>query len=365
MKVLLINTVNLEKNGISTFILNSAKVLVNQGAEVTIVAPNKVSKIISNNLLNENVKLVEIHNRMKKPIRYFLKLKQLISKNKYDIVHINGNSTTMTLELLASKIAGTKVRIAHSHNTITEHPVINKLLRPLFELCVTERFACNEAAGKWLFHNQKFYIILNGIDLDSYGYNLDTRKKYRKILNLDDNEILLGHIGEFNHQKNQEFLISLISKLDYKYKLVLVGDGPNCSNIKKIVKSKKLDDKVIFTGNINNVNDYLMAMDIFVLPSRFEGQPFVLIEAMATGLPIIVSNFVSKEVNVNNKIEFLNLDTLQWVQKIKKLIKSDRFRDSQESKEKLSEEGYSIVKNGSIMYKYYCSFYEQKEKNNE
>lgn len=133
MKILLINTVNLEANGISTFIINIAKQLVNKNLDVTILAPNEVDSNLMKSLKNDGIHLKEISGRSSNLINYFIKLKRYLSYEKFDVVHVNGNSTTMAIELLAAKLAGVKLRIAHSHNTTTEHLFVNKLLRPIFE----------------------------------------------------------------------------------------------------------------------------------------------------------------------------------------------------------------------------------------
>ncbi|WPU43738.1 hypothetical protein [Limosilactobacillus reuteri] len=117
----------------------------------------------------------------------------------YDVLHVNGNSSTMALELIAGKIAGCKNRIVHSHNTTTEHPIINKILYPIFNFGLTERMACSDEAGKWLFKDKKFIIIQNGVDLRLYKPDIRKRNKIRNQFNLNDNDIVLGNIGVFNY----------------------------------------------------------------------------------------------------------------------------------------------------------------------
>ena len=180
MKVLLINTVPLEANGISTFIINSAEVMSKKGVNVTITAPNKVNSKLKDKLRKKGISIVEIMNRMRNPIRYFIELKKLLAQYNYDVVHVNGNSTTMAIELLAAKQESIKLRIAHSHNTTTEHPFVNRILRPVFEKNINGRLACNDAAGKWLFKNKKYTVIKNGIFLNNYTFNTSTRKSIRE-----------------------------------------------------------------------------------------------------------------------------------------------------------------------------------------
>lgn len=352
----MVNTVNLATNGISTFIINSAKIMAKKGINITILAPNKVNKNLKNELLIHHINLKEIIGRKYNPFRYFFQLKSYLSRQQFDVIHVNGNSTTMSIELLASKLAGIRLRIAHSHNTTTEHPLINKALRPLFDFCVNGRLACNKAAGKWLFKSEKFTIIPNGIDLLLYYFSFQTRNSFRNKLNIRKNEILIGNVGTFNYQKNQIFLIKLIEILPSNYKLILIGKGENYSKIRKEINEYKLEDRVILTGIVNDVKDYLNAMDLFLLPSHFEGQPFVLVEAAASGLKCIVSDKVSKETNLTKDVVFLSLFSLKiWRKKVLELAtkESDRKKKSRKNIKVLSSKGYSVQQNINKLIKYY------------
>lgn len=358
MKILLVNTVPLEANGISTFIINSAKLLSERKNQVSILASNDVDERIKEDLTQNGIDLKIIKNRKSNPIKYFYFLKQYLRKENFDVVHVNGNSTTISIELFAAKIANIKGRIAHSHNTTTDHPFINALLRPLFEYSVNGRLACNISAGRWLFKNRTFKVITNGIDLSIYNFNLNTRLKYRNKLKIKDNEILLGHVGSFNYQKNQIFLVNLLDRLPNNYKLVLIGNGSEYKNVRNKANSLGLNDKVIFTNVVNNVQDYLNAIDIFLLPSNFEGQPFVIIEALANGLPCIVSNKVSKEIDVTENSSFLPLQLQQWSEKVQKIEKNDRKEQSLINQNNLKKAGYDINQTGQVLEKYYMSCFD-------
>lgn len=348
MKLLLVNTVPLEANGISTFIINSAKVMAKEGINITISAPNMVDNQLKSTLKIYNISLVEIPNRMHNPINYYFKLKQIMQNNSYDVVHVNGNSTTMAIELLAAKYAGVKLRVAHSHNTTTEHPFINKLLRGIFESNVNGRLACNDAAGKWLFRNKDYTVVENGIFLNNYLFNIRVREKIRSKYKISDDDVIIGHVGMFNYQKNQQFLIKLLKKLDFKYKLMLIGNGPTLDSIKQQARKMGIIDRIIFTGTINNVSDYLNAFDIFALPSHFEGQPFVVIEALASGLIEIASENVSKEIDLTNNIKFVKLEDIsKWKKYIDHINVNNEVRKetSLNNISLLRSKGYDTEKN--------------------
>ena len=298
---------------------------------------------------------------VQRPKNFFRRLQKALAllialkKEKYDIVHVNGNSTTMSIELLAAWFAGIKVRIAHSHNTTADHTKINKLLRPIFNLTVNGRVACNIAAGKWLFHQKKFLVIRNGINLSHFHFDESLRENYRKTLKLNKDDILLGNVGRFNRQKNQVVLLDLIKQLGDNYYLVLVGSGVNFEKIKKRVDSDVfLRKHIFFTGAVSDTSGWLNAMDLFLLPSLYEGQPYTLIEATASGLDAVVSNIISSENDLVSNISFERLDSPKdWVQKIKIPIANNRELRSNSYCQKLKEKGYDTTENAKMLLKYY------------
>ena len=354
IKLIFINTVNLEENGISSFILNNSYILTNWNVEVTIIAPNKVNSDLKSALRKNNINLIELPMRNKKPYVYFVKLLSIFKKKKCDVVHVNGNSTTMSVELLAAYLAGIKVRIAHSHNTTTDHKRINKLLRPIFDVVANGRIACNTAAGKWLFKNKSFLIIRNGINLSNFKFDATMRKKYRDKLGLNENDILLGHVGRFTQQKNHDFLIDIFNEIherNQNTKLLLIGTGIKEKDIKEKVKNLNLQDSVIFEGFKNNVNEYMFAMDIFLFPSKFEGLGLVLIEAQATGLPCYTSkDVVPNEAKVSNLLEYISLknSAKEWSQ----YIINNRNKRLNEYK-KIKNGGYDIEDTAKLLQCFY------------
>lgn len=350
MKVLMISTVPLNKNGIATCVLNYSKQLALNNISVDIVSPNIVSNELKEDICKYSINLYEIPTRKSNPVNYLFSLLKIIKKRKYDIIHVHGNSCTIALELLMATLGGCKTRIAHSHNTTCEHVRAHKLLRPIFEITCNGRFACGTEAGKWLFGKKDFIIIRNGIHLDNYSFNFKTRTKIRNELGISPNKFLLGHVGTFNYQKNHEFLIRLLSIMPKNYSLLCIGSGETEGKIKKIIKEKRLNDRVYFTGDISNVSDYLQGMDCFLLPSRYEGLPYVLIEAQASGLSCIVSDKVSNEANLSGDIQFLPIDGFDnWaneIELIKKIVENgNRDELCQEWKVKLRKSGYDISDN--------------------
>lgn len=350
MKVVFVSTTFIDKNGISTFVLNNATYFSNKlNVKTYIVSPNIVDKYTRDLLTKNNVHLVEIPFRKRKPLKYLRILLNFLRTNNFDVIHVNGNSSTMGLELFVAKLAKIPLRISHCHNTKTGYPLLNKLLKPIFNFSVNCRMACSQEAGKWLYGKKKFFIIDNGIDLNEYFPSSTSREKIRERYNLTANDFVLINVGYFNYQKNQFFLIDVISSLPSNYKLILVGEGTNLLKIKKVVEQKNLKNRVIFVGAVNNVNEFLSAADVFLLPSRYEGFPFSLVEAQAAGLPCVVSNMVTKKVNLTGMVKFCSLkDTKNWNNEILKLKRIDFYNRLMKTKKidsLIAEKGYSIGTN--------------------
>ena len=169
--------------------------------------------------------------------------------------------------------------------------------------------------------SKKVYLINNGVDLEKFRFNELTRNRIRKDLKLED-EILIGHVGRFCFQKNHDYFLNILEILKNKKipsKLLLIGEGPDEHMFKEKLKQYQLENEVIFWGVSNKVQELFMAMDVFVLPSHFEGLPIVGVEAQATGLPVIFSNKITTSAKLTDNVSFLGIeakDAAKWVDTI-------------------------------------------------
>lgn len=248
---------------------------------------------------------------------YIKNLKKIFKENDYKVVHSHVNALSV-FPLYAAKKVGVKIRIAHSHSTSSkkEHGrnFIKNILRLFSKKYATHYFACSELAGRWLFGDKTFdkglvTVINNAIELEKYKFNADIRNKLRVQYGLT-NQFVIGHIGRFMSQKNHTFLIDIFNEVQKRRsdaKLILIGDGPLYNEIAEKVEQLGLTDKVVFTGVRSDAGEYYNAMDVFVLPSLYEGFGIVLIEAQANGLPCVASTEVPEEVNIANQVDFLEL----------------------------------------------------------
>lgn len=282
---------------------------------------------------------------------YFKWMKQFFEEHpEYQIVHSHIDSMSY-LPLLAAKKSGVPVRIAHSHNTSMDRDFkwpLKMLFRKLLPSVATDFCTCGKEAGEFLFPGKQCTFIPNAIDTRKFLFNEELRIKKRKELDLEE-KFVVGHVGRLSYQKNHKFLIEIFAEFIRKEPnaiLLLVGVGEKEEELKKQVRGLGLDKTVIFLGNRSDINELYQAMDIFVMPSLFEGIPMVGVEAQFSGLPCLFSNKVPFEVAFTKKSSFLELNRDMWVNQ---LINYKRINRS----EKINSGIYDINYSSHILFDYY------------
>lgn len=297
--------------------------------------------------------------------KYFRSLRKIFKKEQYKIVHSHYNAVSGFI-LKEAKICKIKNRIAHSHTAPGVEfkykgimGLYKKYSKSLINKNVTERFACSKLAGEWLFEGEKFKIINNGIVAKDYKYNSEKRKKIRKELKISEEEIVIGHVGRVDREKNQEFILDIFFKLieiNKNYKLFLIGEGVLRKKLEKKVKDLNVEEQVHFLGVRNDVKDLLQAFDLFIFPSLVEGLPVTLVEAQAAGLKCFISDSITKEVDLGcDLLNFISLEKSaeEWARFIdnnKKYERKNMFKIIQES-------GYDMEKNIKEIEKMYLSMF--------
>lgn len=311
---------NLKLNGISSVIMNYIRYLDLSRYSISLIVGKGVAPQYKKICYSKNIRIFELPPRKESPFLFYLNLYKILLTHKYDMVHVHGSNASIGMELLLAKFAGIKIRIAHSHNTTSTNMIIHKLMKPIFNFSYTDGFACGKLAGKWLFGNNKFTIIPNGIQVNKFKFDPKIRTRVRDQLNLTG-KFVIGHIGRFNYQKNHEFLLQVFKRVEETNKnavLLLVGRGPNFNRFKHTLDNSSLSKKIILYGETNHPERLYMAMDYFVFPSRFEGLPLTLIEAQVSGLPCLVSDCITPEVKISPNLHFMSLKNspLKWSKKI-------------------------------------------------
>ena len=313
MKILYICTVDFSLTGIPVHIRNYYNVLSKKN-HIDIVSPHFSKEILKTMPLHNNTKLYSLP-RKHNPFRYLIELRKIAKENSYDVIHIHGNSSTMSLELFACK--GLKsVLIVHTHNVDYKSKFLNKLFRNFMLNNADMYFAASKMAGDKLYKPKKYYVIENGILESNFKFNAKERLKIRRKLAIPEQTILLGNVGRFCEQKNQEFLIKIAMKLDSrKYHFLLIGD--NSKEFKNQLKKSHLEKFFTILPATNNVGYYYSAFDMFLFPSKWEGLGMVAVEAQYSDVPCLISNKVPKEVEISNNTKFLPLKKVVWVNAIK------------------------------------------------
>ena len=282
-----------------------------------------------------------------------------------DAVHIHsGSISVLAYASFAAHCCGVGNIIVHSHSTVIRESLKYRLTKAygafFFRRCPTQFCACSWEAGICKFPDDivrtRLRVIPNGIDLPRFTFDTRKRVEIRRALSIPEESLLLGHVGRFAEQKNHRFDLEILEELKKKgrtdIRLLWIGEGELEDELRQMVKEKKLQNEVIFQGVVMNVEDYLQAMDVFLLPSLFEGLPVVGVEAQAAGLPVLVSDRVSRELALTDSVVFLPLeDASCWAEEILR----HRGERRPENPERIREKGYDIYHTASEVRALYFS----------
>ena len=292
---------------------------------------------------------------------YLKAVYKIFKQGNYTIVHAHMN-TLSVFPLAMATLAKVPIRIAHSHSTDGKGEVIRNMikgiLKPFSKLFTTHYFACSAFSGEWLFGKSamkkgKITLIHNAIATEKFRFSSKVRDKKRKELGVEKS-FVIGHIGRFMPQKNHTFLLDMFEQIYQKRKdavLLLVGDGKLEEEMKQKAKQIGINKACKFLENRTDVDELYQAMDVFVLPSLYEGLPVVGIEAQTSGVRTILSSAMTKETKVLDNTVFLNLEDgkEKWAEAV--LQKQNVKRDNAVDKVKM--QGYEIAIEANKLEKIY------------
>lgn len=280
---------------------------------------------------------------------------------EYQIIHAHMD-TLGAFYLKSAKRANIKVRIAHAHsasvqNGIKKAPRLFMISR--YKKYANQLFACSEKAGEFMFPNEQYHIINNAIDTKKFKYNQDIREKKREELCVNE-KFVIGHVGRFCVEKNQIFLLQImkeIIKIREDAILLLIGSGEDEKKINEFIDNNEMREYVKMLGNRGDINELCQAMDIFTLPSIYEGLPLAGIEAQASGLPCIFSDTITPKADVTGNVEFLSLEesTYNWA---KCIINKFENHNRENVEELIQKAGYSAQVEAEKLQKKYLSLIE-------
>lgn len=370
MRILQLNSGSGIYGGVSAFLFQVYQHIDHEKVQFDFASPNLTTYGIRRDTIEaEGGQVLEWHitgNVLVKKIKLYRKLKQFIREHHYDVVHINsGNFAFIYFAVSAAQKAGAKVRIVHSHNAgdLNHHgarDVFFRLLKGSMEKKATHLFACSKAAGRYLFSEEAnargdVKVIHNGIDIENYRYQPALRQVMREQLGLGDHYVV-GHAGRFMEQKNHRYLIEIfaaIHKKDPNALLLLYGTGELEDDIKALVRERGLSEVVRFMGQSPEMAKAYQAMDIFLLPSFYEGLPVTGVEVQAAGLPMVLSDSITDEVKMTEPVTFMSLQQspVAWAD----AVLAYRTHERRDGTEALTAAGYNMAKVAEELQAFYLS----------
>lgn len=273
-------------------------------------------------ILSLGGKIFKLENRfIKKPFSYLCEL-YLFFKNhsEYDCIHSHLNGMSGYILWMAKK-ASIEIRISHSHIAAPKNDILRHIVKWFGKKLIGKNsnlmLGCSSDAIFYLSglapDNQKRILMKNAIDIKNFKFNEEKRSLLRKSLGISHDAFVIGNVARFEDQKNHLFLIDVfkdILKVKANSVLVLIGTGSLFPKIQKKVQELNIEANVKFLGVRNDVPSLLNAIDVFFMPSLYEGLGIVLIEAQANGLPCVASDTIPKEADINaGLMNFLSLDS--------------------------------------------------------
>lgn len=302
-------------------------------------------------------------------LNYIRALWKILKEGRYQVVHAHRGSRSFFVLLLAWA-AGVPVRIAHSHLAFEPDANFIKHLKTvvfkrLCRLFATDLFACGDDAARFMWGTSdpaKVHKMTNAIETKRFQQALSVRDKMRASLGISD-AFVLGTVARIDIQKNPMYLLKIagaVKQSGRKAVLLIAGSGPMEQEVKERAREMGLEGFVQFLGVRQDIPELLAAMDLFLLPSLFEGLPVTLMETQASGLPALVSDRVTREMDKVGLIRFLPLeeDASCWAEAVMKAgINEQRSAYAQ----KVVDAGYDIADQARKLGAFYLHRYSQRK----
>ena len=354
MKKVLVFGMTDNPGGVESFLMNYYRKLNRGKIQFDFLCNNK-TVAYEDEIASLGGEIFKICARSENPVLYKKQMTAFFKENakKYCAIWVNVCSLANIDYLKFAKKFGIKTRIIHSHNTQNMDSFLRGLLHKFNRFFIgnyaTHFFACTTLAADW-FYSEKikkspnFKLIFNAIDCEKFAFNERKREECRKELNVSD-KCVFGNVGRFHSQKNQSFLLDVFKEISQKREdavLILCGGGNDETMLRRKTSELKLEDKVLFVGVRNDVERLFQAMDVFLLPSLYEGLGIVLIEAQAAGLPCLASaDVIPEDAKVTNLLKFISLESgaENWANEAVEALKNT---DRPQTLSLIAAKGYDI-----------------------
>lgn len=337
--------------GIEAFLSNVIRSMDRTGLEIDVVCAKLGRSVFTAPLEELGVHFRQLSGSTRKVGENRREFQKLLEERRYDVVYLNAYQALSLAYLALAREAGVPVRIAHSHNTALRKSLTRPLKLALhrwakkkYADAMTCRWTCSRAAAEFLFGDaENWQFIPNGIDTERFRFDAEERERVRKELGLEGRSVI-GNVGRLCYQKNQEFLLDIFKEVITQRPesvLLLVGEGEDKPRLEEKTKALGLEDNVVFYGATHEVERLYWAMDVFVLPSRFEGLPVTGIEAQAAGLPCFFSDSITEECRIRERTRFLPLmaPAGEWAEEI---VKAQILADRTAAAEEAASAGFDV-----------------------
>lgn len=305
-------------------------------------------------------------NKLSKFFKKFFRTYKVLKNEKAEIFHVNASTPYECIAGIAARLAGVKTVILHSHNSSLKksgkaHRLVQGICRACLPLCGNYYFACSDLAGEFMYGKRrvkKVIYVKNGIQTDKFRFDADVRSEMRGQYQVRD-DLVVGSIGRMCRAKNQEFLLRIFAELLELHpdsRLLLIGQGEKEAELMSLADSLGIREKLIHIPSTDRVQDYLCMMDVFLLPSLFEGLPVVGVEAQASGLPCVFSDRITKQTAITDLANFMSLEQTprEWAELALSLAKS-RDEKRCEYAGLVREQGFDIEDTAKWLQNFYLS----------
>lgn len=244
--------------------------------------------------------------------------------------------------------------VIHSHSTRKgwlKNPVkdfTDAVNAPRLDKFANTFIACSDLAANYLFGRcpaalEASVVMPNAIDLEAFRFSEEASKRIRDAHGIAMDSLVIGHIGRFVPEKNQMFLLDVLARLrnrNVKTDLLLLGDGPMRAEVASRAESMGLKGCVHLVGNQSDTASFYSAMNVYCMPSLFEGLPVTCVEAQAAGVPMLLSSNITKMADICGHTTFLELEegASAWADAVWQTFEKGKYN----GQEALTKAGYDM-----------------------
>lgn len=326
--------------GISSFILNKAKLMPKYGITFDIATYDECSQEFETAIQATGGKIYQLVNPKKEGYKSFYKtFSKPFEENKYDLVHCHVEGYRAIPYYKIARNYGVKRFYIHAHHAndykvkSVKDQLMFKMEQTINTKLSTAAVGCGRIAIKSVYgpktNLNNAMVIPNSIDVEEYNHSDENfqhvREKGRSDFGISDDTILIGHVGRLvpvkNHEKTLE-IAKYIKDKQINAKILVTGAGHLESSLKEKVETQGLESIITFTGRISPISEYYPALDVLLLPSFSEGLPTTVVEVQGAGVSTVMSKAITSEVDLGlNLVEQVSLDTpvSEWVDTLVKM----------------------------------------------